>query len=63
MERNSPAPGHHGREVVRRPPGTSIDRAMIFDLVFSPDGKTFATANKDGTVKIWEVGEPSKSSR
>jgi hypothetical protein len=47
----------------RRSPGTSIDRAMIFDLVFSPDGKTFATANKDGTVKIWEVGQSSKTSR
>ncbi|MGE5655486.1 MAG: eIF2A-related protein [Actinomycetota bacterium] len=31
-------------------------KSPIFKLIFSPDGKSFATASDDGTVKIWNEG-------
>ncbi|HXG12575.1 MAG TPA: FecR domain-containing protein [Gemmataceae bacterium] len=40
-----------GAELTRLAGHTS----MILDLVFAPDGKTLATAGKDGTVKFWDV--------
>jgi WD40 repeat protein len=30
---------------------------IITDIRFAPDGKTFATASNDGTVRIWDPGK------
>jgi WD40 repeat protein len=54
-----------GREVRRfehprppRPPGFGPARKLdlVLALAFSPDGKTLATADNEGVIRLWEVG-------
>ncbi|MFC4561350.1 WD40 repeat domain-containing protein [Nocardiopsis mangrovi] len=33
----------------------------VNSVAFSPDGTTLATGHSDGTVRLWEVGEPYRT--
>jgi WD40 repeat protein len=39
------------------------DREATIDLAFSPDGKTLATLGRQGTIKLWKVGEVAAITR
>jgi WD40 repeat protein len=33
----------------------AADSAIVFDVAFSPDGKTLATSSDDGTARLWNI--------
>jgi WD40 repeat protein len=38
----------------------AINAGGLNSIAYAPDGRTLATGSQDGTVTIWDVGDPSK---
>jgi hypothetical protein len=38
----------------------SASAGIIYDVSFSPDGQTLATANTDATVSMWNIADPAE---
>jgi WD40 repeat protein len=36
---------------------------IVYDVTFSPDGRTLATADGDKTIALWNIANPSRPAR